>query len=164
VKIFASSSLDEYEIYRLVSAGVPINGFGVGRFLATSSDTPALDMAYKLSEYAGRPKMKLSESKTTLPGRKQIFRQYAEARAVGDVIGLMGENAAGDPLLAKYMENGRRIQAAEPLEACRERCKSQRASLEDSLMSLSKVDPGYPVKLSADLKAVQAAILEKNRK
>src|SRR6185503_15655273 len=73
VKIFVSSSLDEYEIQRLVSAGVPINGFGVGRHLATSSDVPVLDTAYKLVEYAGRPKMKLSESKATLPGRKQIF-------------------------------------------------------------------------------------------
>ena len=53
VKIFASSSLDEYEITRLVSAGVPIDGFGVGRHLATSSDVPALDTAYKLVEYAG---------------------------------------------------------------------------------------------------------------
>src|SRR5207244_683564 len=92
VKIFASSSLDEYEIHRLVSAGVPINGFGVGRNLATSSDEPVLDTAYKLTEYAGKPKMKLSQSKATLPGRKQIFREKTLGTAVRDVLALMNES------------------------------------------------------------------------
>ncbi|PYS43627.1 MAG: nicotinate phosphoribosyltransferase [Acidobacteria bacterium] len=161
VKIFASSSLDEYEIQRLVSAGVPINGFGVGRNLATSADVPVLDTAYKLVEYAGKPKMKLSESKATLPGRKQIFREKTAGKVVRDVLGLMDEsNVAGEPLLVKVMEDGRRLHAAEALEVCRARCRTERNSLPESVMSLSKADPGYPVELSRGLTQLQAAMLQ----
>ena len=152
VRIFASSSLDEYEIDRIVAAGAPINGFGVGGRLATSSDVPILDTAYKLVEYAGRPKMKLSESKATLPGRKQVFREKSEGKAVRDVIGLMGERGVpGESLLSKVMENGRRTQPAEPLEECRARCKEELNSLPERLMSLSKAHPGYEVELSPAL-------------
>ncbi len=157
VKIFASSSLDEYEIHRIVSTGVPINGFGVGRHLATSSDVPVLDTAYKLAEYAGRAKMKLSESKSTLPGRKQIFRETAGGKAVRDVIGLMSETEIpGEPLLIKVMENGRRVQPAEQVEVARTRCQSERNAFAGSLLNLSKVVPGYPVELSRALKRLQA--------
>ena len=53
VTIFASGGLDEDAIARLLAAGAPIDGFGVGTSLTTSSDVPALDCAYKLQEYAG---------------------------------------------------------------------------------------------------------------
>ena len=159
VKIFASSSLDEYEISRLVSAGVPIDGFGVGRHLATSSDVPALDTAYKLVEYAGLPKMKLSESKTTLPGRKQIFRQVASRKAVRDILGLAGEkNVFGEPLLLKVMENGRRTANPDPLETCRLRCKAQLDALPDRLLDLSRADPVYPVELSPELSSLRREV------
>ena len=151
VKIFASSSLDEYEIHRLVAADVPISGFGVGRHLATSSDLPVLDTAYKLAEYAGKAKMKMSESKSTLPGRKQIFRQIVDGKARRDVVGLMSEpDVEGEPLLVKVMENGRRLHAPDPLDACRARCLAERAAFA-GLMSLSKVDVAYPVELSPGL-------------
>src|SRR5438034_9056077 len=115
VQIFVSSSLDEYAIERLLASGSPIDGFGVGAHLATSSDAPFLDTAYKLVEYAGRPKLKLSESKSTLPGRKQILRQKTSGKAVRDVIGLRSEELSGEPLLIPVMskEIGR--------ASCRER-------------------------------------------
>jgi nicotinate phosphoribosyltransferase len=157
VKIFASSSLDEYEIHRLVSAGVPISGFGVGRHLATSSDGPVLDTAYKLVEYAGQPKMKLSESKSTLPGRKQVFREKADGKFLRDVVALQNESGlAGQPLLTKVMEGGRRTRAPEPLEVSRARCATERTALSEDLQALKKVDPGYPVELSQGLKDMLA--------
>src|SRR5215471_8264738 len=123
IKIYASSSLDEYEIEKIVTGKIPIDGFGVGRNLATSSDMPVLDTAYKLVEYAGKAKMKLSESKANLPGRKQLFRETAAGKFKRDVVGLMGEpDLAGEPLLVKVMEKGRRMHTAESLEACRKRC------------------------------------------
>jgi nicotinate phosphoribosyltransferase len=159
VQIFVSSSLDEYEIHRLVSTGVPINGFGVGTHMATSSDAPFLDMAYKLVEYAGKAKMKMSESKSTLPGRKQVFREKTSGKAVRDVITLINEkDIAGEPLLVKVMENGRRVQPAEPLEVSRERCRIERGAFPERLMSLSKSDPGYSVDLSPGLRQLQSAI------
>ena len=54
VGIFASSGLDEWEIAKLLDAGAPIDGFGVGTGMGVSDDAPALDIAYKLSEYPQR--------------------------------------------------------------------------------------------------------------
>ena len=75
VTIFASSSLDEHEIRRLVNTGAPIDTFGVGTKLAVMEDASHLDMAYKLVEYAGKGRLELSTSKVLYPGRKQVFRQ-----------------------------------------------------------------------------------------
>jgi nicotinate phosphoribosyltransferase len=146
VKIFASSSLDEYEIERLISAGAPIDGFGVGAHMATSSDAPFLDTAYKLAEYAGHPKLKLSESKTTLPGRKQVFRN-----PTGDTIGLRDEPITGRPLLVQVMAGGKRAEPQESLQSCRDRCRREIASLPRSLLSLAKADVPYPVNVSPEL-------------
>ena len=114
---------------------------------------PVLDTAYKLTEYAGRAKMKMSEAKATLPGRKQVFREKTAGKAVRDVIGLADEiGIAGEPLLFKVMESGRRVGPPEPLDSCRARCKSERNALPGQLHELSKVDPGYPVELSPGFK------------
>src|SRR5881397_3866144 len=91
VKIFVSSSLDEYAIERLFASGAPIDGFGVGAHMATSADAPFLDTAYKLAEYAGVARMKHSQDKTTLPGKKQIFREISGQTAHRDIIGLQDE-------------------------------------------------------------------------
>jgi nicotinate phosphoribosyltransferase len=69
--IFASGGLDEDKITSLLRAGAPIDGFGVGTSLTTSSDVPALDCAYKLQEYAGSGRRKRSAGKATWPGRSK---------------------------------------------------------------------------------------------
>ncbi|MCX7892250.1 MAG: nicotinate phosphoribosyltransferase, partial [Burkholderiales bacterium] len=51
--VFASGNLDEYRVAELVDGGAPIDSFGIGTSLATSSDAPFLDMVYKLQEYGG---------------------------------------------------------------------------------------------------------------
>ena len=146
VKIFVSSSLDEYSIERLLEAGAPIDGFGVGAHMATSSDAPVLDTAYKLAEYAGTPRVKLSESKATLPGRKQVFRERTR-----DVIGLHGEDRPGRPLLSLVMQGGKRTAPREGLEICRDRCRAELERLPEELLSLRKADSPYPVDLSASM-------------
>lgn len=83
VRILASGDLDEYAIERLVSAGAPIDAWGVGTRLATAFDQPALDGVYKLTaiEVEGRfePRLKLSDSgeKGSLPGIVGA-RRYAD--------------------------------------------------------------------------------------
>ena len=57
VEIFASGGLDEYRVAEIVARGAPITGFGVGTSMAVSSDVPAMDVAYKLTEYAGRGRL-----------------------------------------------------------------------------------------------------------
>src|SRR5262245_8382105 len=163
LKIFASNSLDEYEIDRFVRTGVPIDGFGVGGHLATSSDAPVLDTAYKLVEYAGSPRIKLSESKTTLPGRKQVFRQRSDGKATHDVIGLAEErDLPGEPLLVKVMEGGKRTMKSESVETCRARCKADVNSLPQEFLALPKVEPEYPVELSPRLDALRTQLSRKN--
>ncbi|HEY5718855.1 MAG TPA: nicotinate phosphoribosyltransferase, partial [Gammaproteobacteria bacterium] len=51
--IFCSGNLDEYQLARLVAAGAPIDGYGIGTHMTTSHDLPSLDCAYKLQEYDG---------------------------------------------------------------------------------------------------------------
>ena len=87
VTIFASGGLDEDSIAEMLRAGAPIDGFGIGTSLTTSSDVPALDCAYKLQEYAGLARRKHSAGKATWPGRKQVWRQYGpDGRMVGDIL------------------------------------------------------------------------------
>jgi nicotinate phosphoribosyltransferase len=151
LKIFASSDLDEFEIDRLLKAGAPIDGFGVGSRMGTSSDWPHLDAAYKLVGYAGRPRMKSSEHKSSLPGSKQVFRKTRDGRLLGDVIGLAHENLEGTRLLTKVMEDGRRLQPAEDLEKCRARCREQIESLPPPLMEVRTATPAYLVEISEEL-------------
>lgn len=155
LKIFLSSSLDEYVIDHLLASGAPVDGFGVGAHLATSEDAPFLDTAYKLAEYAGRPRMKFSEQKATLPGRKQIFREKANGKASRDVLGLVNENLPGQPLLIRVMENGRRTPPGSTLDECRAHCKSELSALPDALLDLSPANPGYRVDLSRQLRQIK---------
>lgn len=78
VKIFASSGLNEYALASLVAEGAPIDAFGVGTDMAVPADSPQIDFSYKLVEYAGQPRMKLSSDKVIWPGRKQVFRTLRE--------------------------------------------------------------------------------------
>lgn len=160
VGVFASGDLDEYRIAELVAADAPVSGFGVGTRMGTSADAPFLNCAYKLVEYAGRPCMKLSAAKMTLPGRKQVFRHLRGSRAGGDVVGMHDERQAGRPLLVPVMREGRRLpDASPPLAKVRTYCREELASLPRELQSLEPADPPYPVDLSLPLKAERDHLL-----
>jgi nicotinate phosphoribosyltransferase len=140
--IIASGNLDEHEIDRLIGAGAPIDSFGIGTRLDTSSDAPYLDCAYKLEEYAGRPRRKRSTGKATWPGRKQVWRRYdAAGRIAGDVVALEGEACEGEPLLRRVMREGRRTAAPESLAAIRRRSATSLASLPDAVRSIDSPQP-----------------------
>ncbi len=110
VTIFASGGLDEDIVGDIIKAGAPIDGFGIGTSLTTSSDVAALDCAYKLQEYAGLARRKRSAGKATWPGRKQVWRRYdADGRMASDVLSLEGDTQAGTPLIEPVMKNGRRL-------------------------------------------------------
>ena len=150
VKIFASSGLDEYEIDRLLKNGAPIDGFGVGTKLAVCADAPELDMAYKLVEYAGKGRFKLSARKTVYPGRKQIFREVRDSKVMGDTIGRFDEQLPGVPLLQAVMRGGR-IQNQPTLEESRSYLQKKLACLPDDLLALEPSPQPYPVQFSAAL-------------
>jgi len=151
VQIFASGGLDEHRIAELLNRDAPIDGFGVGTKMGTAADQPALDSAYKLCGYAGRPRMKLSADKSNLPGRKQVVRQYENGTAVRDVIATEeADRHAGAPLLERVMADGERTDAgtARPLDALREHADARRAELPDRLHALDRDPEGYEVVLS----------------
>src|SRR5690606_40443986 len=86
VEIFASGGLDEYRVAEIVARGAPITGFGVGTAMAVASDAPAMDVAYKLTEYAGRRRLMLSAVKQRMPGRKNVIRIVEVGRSVTDMM------------------------------------------------------------------------------
>ena len=160
VQIFASGSLDEYEIGKLISAGAPIDGFGVGTAMGVSADAPYLDIVYKLTSYAGDGRVKLSANKPVLPGRKQVFRMSDGDRDTGDTIGRAGEDLPGRPLLEPVMRNGKLlIPPTADLAETRRYAAEQIARLPESVRGLSQADPTYPVDISPELNAYHHEVI-----
>lgn len=158
VTIFASGGLDEAGIDRLVTTAAPVDGFGVGTSLTTSSDAPALDCAYKLQEYAGQARRKLSEGKATWPGRKQVWRRFDDTgRMAGDIVSTDSDTHEGKALLQPVMRNGRRVAQVPSLTDIRRHAAQQLAALPDGLRSLTKAQP-YTVEISASLRALAADV------
>lgn len=159
VKIFASGDLDEYKITELLSKDAKIDAFGVGTKMGTSADRPYLDVIYKLSETANRqgvfsPVMKLSEGKTTLPGRKQVYRcKDVEGYYIKDVITLADEKMEGEPLLVKFMENGKLIKKLPQLRDIRNTAAENLEKLPAQYKKLANASV-YPVELSPKLKTL----------
>jgi nicotinate phosphoribosyltransferase len=162
-KIFATSDLDEYEIERLVSAGAPIDGFGVGTSLTTVNDAPALGAVYKLVEVdRGQGPVgvvKLSAHKQTWPGAKQVWRIVDGGEWLRDVVAAAGEPAPpnGLPLLEPVMTRGRRLEPKARLADARARCQATRAELPRGLRGL-KTDARYPVVVSDTLESRRRAL------
>lgn len=91
VKIIATNELDEQVISSIRSEHGCVDLYGVGTRLATCAGDGggALGGVYKLAEFAGTPRMKLTAeaSKSTLPGRKKILRMVnGDETYVGDLI------------------------------------------------------------------------------
>lgn len=152
VTIFASGGLNEEEIARLMAAGAPIDGFGVGTDMGVSRDAPALDIAYKLVEYGGRARVKLSTGKELLPGRKQIFRVEREGIADHDVLARRDDEPCGRGLLRQVMAGGRRCAAERvTLGEARARARGEVDRLPPRLRGLEPAIPPYEVRLSPAL-------------
>ncbi|WP_324780962.1 nicotinate phosphoribosyltransferase [Thiobacillus sedimenti] len=157
VIVFVSGDLDETLLRDMLAAGAPIDGFGVGTHLDTSSDLPYLDCAYKLQEYAGRARRKRSEGKATWPGRKQVYRRHGDdGRMLGDVVTLEGDDQAGEPLLAPVMRGGRRLAPSPSLDTIRSRSAASLAALPEPLRRLEPF--GYPVEIAPAVRALAVAV------
>jgi nicotinate phosphoribosyltransferase len=157
--IFASGNLDEYQVRELVRAGAPIDGFGIGTSLVTSSDAPSLDAVYKLQEYAGRPRRKRSAGKATWPGRKQVWRRLSpDGRFAGDTVAQETDPHPGEPLLEQVMADGRRVRALATLAEARDRARAQLARLPAALAGLDAARVPYPVEIAAGLHALAAEV------
>jgi len=163
VRIVASNELDEHVIHSIRDEGGCIDIYGVGTRLATCAGEGggALGGVYKLVESNGKPAMKMTSdiAKSTLPGRKQVFRSCdRQGRFSGDIICLPEERpAAGDtvydplnpsrnrildpglqfePLQRQVMIDGKSAVPAESLDALADRCSGQLDRLPEGSLRL----------------------------
>ncbi len=118
---------------------------------------PALDCAYKLQEYAGTPKRKLSEGKATWPGRKQVWRAYdLHGRMRGDILSLETDKQPGETLIVPVMRGGKRLRRR---RRSRKSANAPRASSRACPSALERLEPSdYPVTVAQPLRAMAAEI------
>ena len=166
VKVLVSGGLDEYAMEGLAEGGAPVDLFGVGTKAGVSADAPWSDMVYKLVGFDGRPVMKLSEGKVSLPGAKQVFRRRGVAAdsdsdsgegLSGDVIGLEGEvgPAGAEALLREVMVGGERTEGPATAGELRDRFREEFAALPERFKVLRR-PPRFPVAVSSRLQRLTA--------
>ncbi len=167
VRILASGGLDEYAIDELARRGAPIDGFGVGTRVGTSADAPYTDFVYKLVEYGGKPMMKLSEGKVSLPMAKQVSRLFDDEGAMRrDVIHAKGMETrlpdSSAPLLGTVIERGSLTAPLPDLESARAFHAGRIAQLPRGLRGV-KPSGGYDVRVAAELEGLAAEVSERLR-
>ncbi len=158
VIIFASGDLDEYVLRDILAAGAPVDGFGIGTRVDTSSDMPYLDCAYKLQEYAGKARRKHSEGKQTWPGRKQVYRNHdADGRMAWDVLTLETDDQPGEPLLIPVMRGGKRLAETQALLDVRRHAAENLSRLPEAIRCLRETFE-YRVEIAPRLHELAAAV------
>jgi len=166
VRILASGDLDEWKITELIEAGAAIDSFGVGTTLGSGAGSVelgesggALGAVYKEVWYVDEtgteyPKVKIAGSKSTWPGKKEIYRhpQWEE-----DVIQLAHEPRPEkyQRLLRPVMRNGEMIPGSlPPLSEIRELAQQNLEMLPTRYREFSVEQP-YPVRFSEGLQALR---------
>jgi nicotinate phosphoribosyltransferase len=163
VKILASGGLDEHGIAALLAAGAPIDGFGVGTSLGTSADAPYLDLVYKLTSFAGEPRLKESPGKEIWPGAKQVFRRRdGSGTYSGDELGLRTEQRDGEPLLVPVVARGEPLDAPTlDLDAAAAHAREAVSRLPAALRALDGPELDYPVSISDGVRAARESALRR---
>jgi nicotinate phosphoribosyltransferase len=159
VPIVASGGLDEHDVARLVSAGAPIDAFGLGTRIDTSADAPSLDLVYKLVRVDGRDVLKLSTGKESWVGPKAIHRFLGQDdRFSGDQLAAADEPVppGAMTLLSPVMERGELLRPHPALREVRARAAAQVAALPEEVRRLGG-PRAYRVEISPVLRARQAA-------
>ena len=165
IKIVASNDLNEYKIEDMVKAGSQIDAYGVGTEMITSKDCPAVSGVYKLSESEENGKLeakiKLSEGKKTLPGKKQIYRiSDSEGNYVKDIIALENEEIEGEPILVQIVSKGEVVYDFPTLKEIQAKAKEKFARLPSQYKRIREPDE-YKTELSKKLTEVIDILTEK---
>jgi nicotinate phosphoribosyltransferase len=148
-KIMATSDLNESRIAELVKAGAPIDSFGVGTELATSTDAPSVSAVYKMVQLDARYVAKYSPDKRTYPASKQVFR-YPKYDIVGYSAECAPEEGAATALLQPVILGGTLTEPLPSSIELQERCRA----------ALSRIAPGHSVDHSRAL----ADLAERHRR
>ncbi|HWQ10948.1 MAG TPA: nicotinate phosphoribosyltransferase, partial [Holophaga sp.] len=185
VKVVVSNDLDEHVIESVRHEGGRIDVYGVGTRMVTcaGSGGGALGGVYKLVEIAGQPTLKVTGdvAKTTLPGTKRLLRALGPDGAfLQDVVCLSQDDPHGgdtvfDPVnplqrtslprearlvdvRRVVMEDGRRVEAGEPLAAMTDRCRRGLAHLPAGCARL--INPHrYKVSISEGLNGLRNRLI-----
>jgi nicotinate phosphoribosyltransferase len=157
VPIVASGGMDEHDVARLVSAGAPIDAYGLGTRIDTSADAPSLDLVYKLVRVDGRDVLKLSTGKESWVGPKAVHRTLGpDGGFLRDRIAAADEPTPSGSLslLEPVMAEGELLRSHPSLNEIRARAAAQVASLPASVRRLSEIGE-YPVEISPVLRERQ---------
>ncbi|AAC07117.1 nicotinate phosphoribosyltransferase [Aquifex aeolicus] len=138
VRIIVSGGVDEYKIKEWFDRGAPIDAFGVGTKFITSADAPYFDIAYKLVEYEGKPKYKLSPGKKTFPYKRQVYRYYENGKMKYDETAKWESKREGEPLVELVMKNGKLIKELPSLKEIREVVMSELEKLPENYKDITK--------------------------
>jgi nicotinate phosphoribosyltransferase len=149
VKVLVSGDIDEFRIAKILGAGAPVDGFGVGGNLGVGLGTiesgtvgGVIGAVYKLVWFDSDPehpsRIKIAGGKSTWPGRKQVYRMGGFER---DLIALEHESTPADSraLLQPVVLDGKRVMLEESVQQIRSR----------ALVSLDAL-PGYLRELTPD--------------
>lgn len=163
-KIMATSDLNEYKILEFAAADAPIDAFGVGTDLATSTDSPNLGVVYKLVELDGRSTAKFSEDKHTMPGAKQVFRftSHDQIACSWECAGCGVEGPPPKALLRPVILGGRLLEPLPDASAARSYASECLKRLPTACRSLFDSDKKYPIEFSQELQALLMRVRDEN--
>ncbi len=162
IQIVASGGLDEWTIRDLLVGGAPIDRFGVGTEMGTSVDAPSLDLAYKLTEYDGEPRLKNAPGKQLHPGPKQVWRfSDGNGRYSHDEITCRGEHRDGTPLLTPIIRDGAPLAEPPGITSGRDRAWAAIARFPELMRELEPAPTPYPVQFSEALQRLRRDTIAK---
>jgi nicotinate phosphoribosyltransferase len=164
VKIMATSDLNEYKILEFAAARAPIDAFGVGTDLATSTDSPNLGVVYNLVELDGRVTAKFSEDKHTFPGAKQVFRfdGHDVIACSWECLGCGHDEPQARVLLRPVMLRGKLIEPLPDVSAARRNAAESIKRLPTAIRSLFDTDQHYRVEHSPALTNLYEKVQDEN--
>ncbi|MCP1676921.1 nicotinate phosphoribosyltransferase [Natronocella acetinitrilica] len=152
IRIVVSGGLDEHAVQALLAADAPIDGFGVGTEMGSVADAPTLDLAYKLTEYAGEPRLKNSPGKQLVPGAKQVWRfRDGDGRITHDEITRRHEQRDAEPLLVPVVEQGAIVRPEQPVASAHDLAWNTLQAMPAAVRGLRDAEPAYRVDTSAAL-------------
>lgn len=165
VGLTAYSNLDEYKIAELERKGAPIALYCPVTEVTSVADRPVLEAVYKLAETIDKDgkityAAKLAPGKLSLPGRKQVFRNYDKnGKMISDFIGLQDEKL-GTPLLKKYINDNKLVEDLPSLDEIKVYVESQLSTLPEELKEVDKQHP-FKVEVSEEVKKLLEDIKKK---
>eukprot|EP00980_Cylindrotheca_fusiformis_P003654 scaffold818_cov136-Cylindrotheca_fusiformis.AAC.20 len=177
LKIVASNDINEEFLYELKRKGHSISTFGIGTNLVTCQAQPALGCVYKLVEWNGEPKIKISNDlpKISIPSRKRVYRLFGrDGGPLVDYMAMASEEPpqVGDRVVCRHpfdtqqrlvckpsivillhstvFENGQIVTPVPPLEETRSSIQTELEKFPDSIKRYENPET-YRMMVSLDL-------------